>query len=441
MLKAALHNLGCKVNAYETEVMEQLLIENGYEIVDFADKADVYVINTCSVTNIADRKSRQMIHQAARRNPDAIIVAAGCYVQTSKEEAENDPDIDIIIGNNEKNRLVELLREFEEKRKNDSGSKNPGITGLHDLMHEVTYEQMLLKKSMEHTRAFIKVQDGCNQFCTYCIIPYARGRVRSRTIEDVIEEVKLLVTSGVKEVVLTGIHVSSYGVDTGSSLIELIEAISEVDGIERIRLSSLEPRVITDEFVDRLSKVSKICPHFHLSLQSGSDSVLKRMNRKYDTAEYEKCCERLRAAFIHPAITTDIICGFPGETDAEFSETIEFVKRIKFFETHLFKYSKRKGTVAAGMPGQITEAVKAERSHRLSEIQGEYKKEFMSYYIGREEEILVEDTEEIDGETYYVGLNKEYVRFLIPKSKFTGTVNTFVTVRARTFLNSDSLCI
>ncbi|MBO4214137.1 MAG: tRNA (N(6)-L-threonylcarbamoyladenosine(37)-C(2))-methylthiotransferase MtaB, partial [Lachnospiraceae bacterium] len=352
MLKAALHNLGCKVNAYETEVMEQLLIENGYEIVDFADKADVYVINTCSVTNIADRKSRQMIHQAARRNPDAIIVAAGCYVQTSKEEAANDPDIDIIIGNNEKNRIVELLREFEEKRKNESDSKNAGITGLHDLMHEVTYEQMLLKKSMEHTRAFIKVQDGCNQFCTYCIIPYARGRVRSRTIEDVIEEVRLLVKSGVKEVVLTGIHVSSYGVDTGSSLIELIEAISEVDGIERIRLSSLEPRVITDEFVDRLSKIDMICPHFHLSLQSGSDSVLKRMNRKYDTAEYEKCCERLRAAFTHPAITTDIICGFPGETDAEFSETIEFVKRIKFFETHLFKYSKRKGTVAAGMPGQ-----------------------------------------------------------------------------------------
>lgn len=441
MLKAALHNLGCKVNAYETEVMEQLLIENGYEIVDFADKADVYVINTCSVTNIADRKSRQMIHQAARRNPDAIIVAAGCYVQTSKEEAANDPDIDIIIGNNEKNRIVELLREFEEKRNNEGDLKNAGITGLHDLMHEVTYEQMLLKKSMEHTRAFIKVQDGCNQFCTYCIIPYARGRVRSRTIEDVIEEVRLLVKSGVKEVVLTGIHVSSYGVDTGSSLIELIEAINEVDGIERIRLSSLEPRVITDEFVDRLSKIDKICPHFHLSLQSGSDSVLKRMNRKYDTVEYEKCCDRLRAAFTHPAITTDIICGFPGETDAEFSETIEFVKRIKFFETHLFKYSKRKGTVAAGMPGQITEAVKAERSHRLSEIQSEYKKGFMSYYIGREEEILVEDTEVIDGETYYVGLNKEYVRFLIPESKFEGAVNTFVTVIARTFLNSDSLCV
>lgn len=434
MLKAALHNLGCKVNAYETEVMEQLLIENGFEIVDFNDLADVYVINTCSVTNIADRKSRQMIHQAARRNPDAIIVAAGCYVQTSKEEAEADPDIDIIIGNNEKNRIVELIKDCIDRN-------NGKTSGIHDLTYEITYEDMLLKKTMEHTRAFIKVQDGCNQFCTYCIIPYARGRVRSRSIEEILREVELLVKSDVKEVVLTGIHVSSYGVDTGSSLIELIETLNAVEGLERIRLSSLEPRIITDEFVERLRCLPKICPHFHLSLQSGSDSVLQRMNRKYDTAEYALCCERLRKAFGHPAITTDIICGFPQESDEEFAETCEFVKRIEFFETHLFKYSKRKGTVAAGMTGQIVEAVKAERSRTLSGIQSEYKRKFMSYYIGRDAEILVEDKETIDGKDYFVGLNKEYVRILIPAEDYHGSVNEFVTVTPNRFLNEDSLVV
>lgn len=434
MLKAALHNLGCKVNAYETEVMEQLLIENGFEIVDFNDLADVYVINTCSVTNIADRKSRQMIHQAARRNPDAIIVAAGCYVQTSKEEAEADPDIDIIIGNNEKNRIVELIKDCIDKKKEKT-------SGIHDLTYEITYEDMLLKKTMEHTRAFIKVQDGCNQFCTYCIIPYARGRVRSRSIEEILREVELLVKSDVKEVVLTGIHVSSYGVDMGSSLIELIETLNAVEGLERIRLSSLEPRIITDEFVERLRRLPKICPHFHLSLQSGSDTVLQRMNRKYDTAEYALCCERLRKAFGHPAITTDIICGFPQESDEEFAETCEFVKRIEFFETHLFKYSKRKGTVAAGMTGQIVEAVKAERSRALSGIQSEYKRKFMSYYIGRDVEILVEDKETIDGKDYFVGLNKEYVRILIPAEDYHGSVNEFVTVTPNRFLNEDSLVV
>ncbi|MCR5345230.1 MAG: tRNA (N(6)-L-threonylcarbamoyladenosine(37)-C(2))-methylthiotransferase MtaB [Lachnospiraceae bacterium] len=434
MLKAALHNLGCKVNAYETEVMEQLLIENGFEIVDFNDLADVYVINTCSVTNIADRKSRQMIHQAARRNPDAIIVAAGCYVQTSKEEAEADPDIDIIIGNNEKNSIVELIKDCIDRN-------NGKTSGIHDLTYEITYEDMLLKKTMEHTRAFIKVQDGCNQFCTYCIIPYARGRVRSRSIEEILREVELLVKSGVKEVVLTGIHVSSYGVDTGSSLIELIETLNAVEGLERIRLSSLEPRIITDEFAERLRRLPKICPHFHLSLQSGSDTVLQRMNRKYDTAEYAMCCVRLRKAFEHPAITTDIICGFPQESDEEFIETCEFVKRIEFFETHLFKYSKRKGTVAAGMTGQIVEAVKAERSRTLSGIQSEYKRKFMSYYIGRNIEILVEDKESINGKDYFVGLNKEYVRILIPAEDYHGSVNEFVTVTPNRFLNEDSLVV
>lgn len=430
MLRAALHNLGCKVNAYETEVMEEMLIENGYEIVDFDDIADVYVINTCSVTNIADRKSRQMIHKAARKNENACIVAAGCYVQTAIDEAVNDPDIDIIIGNNEKNKLIPLLNEF---------FKNKGkVEAFKDLTEAVPYEEMLLPKTHEHTRAFIKVQDGCNQFCTYCIIPYARGRIRSRSIDDVLSEVKALAENGYKEIVVTGIHISSYGKDTDSSLIELLESIDKVEGIERIRIGSLEPMIITKEFVERLVK-TKVTPHFHLSLQSGSDAVLKRMNRHYSAKEYYNGVELLREYYEHPAITTDIILGFPGETLDEFEETCDFVRHVKFFETHLFKYSKRKGTPAATMPNQILEAEKARRSHILSEIQNKYKKEFMEFYIGKPVEILVENTEEIDGVKYYVGLNREYVRFLIPRESNELIINEFTTVIAESFLNSDSL--
>ena len=353
-MKAALHNLGCKVNAYETEAMQQILEEAGYEIVPFSEYADVYVINTCSVTNMADRKSRQMLHRAKKQNPDAIVVGAGCYVQTKEAQALVDESIDIVIGNNKKHELVPLLREYEASHRK--------MACVADINHEKqAYEELSLSRTAEHTRAFIKVQDGCNQFCTYCIIPFARGRVRSRELPDVLQEIRTLAKSGYREVVLTGIHLSSYGVDNGESLLHLIEAVHELEGIERIRLGSLEPRIVTDAFAKRLSELPKICPHFHLSLQSGCDTVLSRMNRRYDTAEYEAGCALLRRYFEHPAITTDVIVGFPGETDEEFETTERYLERIHFYEMHIFQYSRREGTKAAAMPDQVPEAVKKER--------------------------------------------------------------------------------
>ena len=350
-MKAALHNLGCKVNAYETEAMQQILEEAGYEIVPFSEYADVYVINTCSVTNMADRKSRQMLHRAKKQNPDAIVVGAGCYVQTKEAQALVDESIDIVIGNNKKHELVPLLREYEASHRK--------MACVADINHEKqAYEELSLSRTAEHTRAFIKVQDGCNQFCTYCIIPFARGRVRSRELPDVLQEIRTLAKSGYREVVLTGIHLSSYGVDNGESLLHLIEAVHELEGIERIRLGSLEPRIVTDAFAKRLSELPKICPHFHLSLQSGCDTVLSRMNRRYDTAEYEAGCALLRRYFEHPAITTDVIVGFPGETDEEFETTERYLERIHFYEMHIFQYSRREGTKAAAMPDQVPEAVK-----------------------------------------------------------------------------------
>lgn len=357
-MKAALHNLGCKVNAYETEAMQQILEEAGYEIVPFSEYADVYVINTCSVTNMADRKSRQMLHRAKKQNPDAIVVGAGCYVQTKEAQALVDESIDIVIGNNKKHELVPLLREYEASHRK--------MACVADINHEKqAYEELSLSRTAEHTRAFIKVQDGCNQFCTYCIIPFARGRVRSRELPDVLQEIRTLAKSGYREVVLTGIHLSSYGVDNGESLLHLIEAVHELEGIERIRLGSLEPRIVTDAFAKRLSELPKICPHFHLSLQSGCDTVLSRMNRRYDTAEYEVGCALLRRYFEHPAITTDVIVGFPGETDEEFETTERYLERIHFYEMHIFQYSRREGTKAAAMPDQVPEAVKKERSEKL----------------------------------------------------------------------------
>ena len=350
-MKAALHNLGCKVNAYETEAMQQILEEAGYEIVPFSEYADVYVINTCSVTNMADRKSRQMLHRAKKQNPDAIVVGAGCYVQTKEAQALVDESIDIVIGNNKKHELVPLLREYEASHRK--------MACVADINHEKqAYEELSLSRTAEHTRAFIKVQDGCNQFCTYCIIPFARGRVRSRELPDVLQEIRTLAKIGYREVVLTGIHLSSYGVDNGESLLHLIEAVHELEGIERIRLGSLEPRIVTDAFAKRLSELPKICPHFHLSLQSGCDTVLSRMNRRYDTAEYEVGCALLRRYFEHPAITTDVIVGFPGETDEEFETTERYLERIHFYEMHIFQYSRREGTKAAAMPDQVPEAVK-----------------------------------------------------------------------------------
>ena len=350
-MKAALHNLGCKVNAYETEAMQQILEEAGYEIVPFSEYADVYVINTCSVTNMADRKSRQMLHRAKKQNPDAIVVGAGCYVQTKEAQALVDESIDIVIGNNKKHELVPLLREYEASHRK--------MACVADINHEKqAYEELSLSRTAEHTRAFIKVQDGCNQFCTYCIIPFARGRVRSRELPDVLQEIRTLAKSGYREVVLTGIHLSSYGVDNGESLLHLIEAVHELEGIERIRLGSLEPRIVTDAFAKRLSELPKICPHFHLSLQSGCDAVLSRMNRRYDTKEYEAGCALLRRYFEHPAITTDVIVGFPGETDEEFETTERYLERIHFYEMHIFQYSRREGTQAAAMPDQVRETVK-----------------------------------------------------------------------------------
>lgn len=404
MKKAALHNLGCKVNAYETEAMQHLLEEAGYEIVPFTQKADVYVINTCSVTNMADRKSRQMLHKAKKNNPDSIVVAAGCYVQTSEKEVLNDLSVDIVIGNDRKHDLVRLLEEYSLDSVNDT------VDDINDGKHD--FEELFIDQTKEHTRAFIKVQDGCNQFCSYCIIPYARGRVRSRRFENVIAEVERLAANGFKEVVLTGIHLSSYGVDfeEATGLLELIQAVNAVKGIERIRLGSLEPKIVTEHFASELSKLDKICPHLHLSLQSGCDATLKRMNRKYTTKEYERGCELLRKYFVHPAITTDVIVGFPGETEEEFEQTKAYLEHIHFYEMHIFKYSKRKGTRAAVMPDQIDEQIKAARSEKLIALGHDMSKEFRKFYIGKNEEVLFEEKAVIGDKEYFVGYTKEYVK-------------------------------
>lgn len=404
MKKAALHNLGCKVNAYETEAMQHLLEEAGYEIVPFTQKADVYVINTCSVTNMADRKSRQMLHKAKKNNPDSIVVAAGCYVQTSEKEVLNDLSVDIVIGNDRKHDLVRLLEEYSLDSVNDT------VDDINDGKHD--FEELFIDQTKEHTRAFIKVQDGCNQFCSYCIIPYARGRVRSRRFENVIAEVERLAANGFKEVVLTGIHLSSYGVDfeEATGLLELIQAVNAVKGIERIRLGSLEPKIVTEHFASELSKLDKICPHFHLSLQSGCDATLKRMNRKYTTKEYERGCELLSKYFVHPAITTDVIVGFPGETEEEFEQTKAYLEHIHFYEMHIFKYSKRKGTRAAVMPDQIDEQIKAVRSEKLIALGHDMSKEFRKFYIGKNEEVLFEEKAVIGDKEYFVGYTKEYVK-------------------------------
>lgn len=431
MKKAALHNLGCKVNAYETEAMQHLLEEAGYEIVPFTQKADVYVINTCSVTNMADRKSRQMLHKAKKNNPDSIVVAAGCYVQTSEKEVLNDLSVDIVIGNDRKHDLVRLLEEYSLDSVNDT------VDDINDGKHD--FEELFIDQTKEHTRAFIKVQDGCNQFCSYCIIPYARGRVRSRRFENVIAEVERLAANGFKEVVLTGIHLSSYGVDfeEATGLLELIQAVNAVKGIERIRLGSLEPKIVTEHFASELSKLDKICPHFHLSLQSGCDATLKRMNRKYTTKEYERGCELLRKYFVHPAITTDVIVGFPGETEEEFEQTKAYLEHIHFYEMHIFKYSKRKGTRAAVMPDQIDEQVKAARSEKLIALGHDMSKEFRKFYIGKNEEVLFEEKAVIGDKEYFVGYTKEYVK--VAKKADENLENQIVSGRISGMLTDEIL--
>ena len=431
MKKAALHNLGCKVNAYETEAMQHLLEEAGYEIVPFTQKADVYVINTCSVTNMADRKSRQMLHKAKKNNPDSIVVATGCYVQTSEKEVLNDLSVDIVIGNDRKHDLVRLLEEYSLDSVNDT------VDDINDGKHD--FEELFIDQTKEHTRAFIKVQDGCNQFCSYCIIPYARGRVRSRRFENVIAEVERLAANGFKEVVLTGIHLSSYGVDfeEATSLLELIQAVNAVKGIERIRLGSLEPKIVTEHFASELSKLDKICPHFHLSLQSGCDATLKRMNRKYTTKEYERGCELLRKYFVHPAITTDVIVGFPGETEEEFEQTKAYLEHIHFYEMHIFKYSKRKGTRAAVMPDQIDEQIKAARSEKLIALGHDMSKEFRKFYIGKNEEVLFEEKAVIGDKEYFVGYTKEYVK--VAKKTDENLENQIVSGRISGMLTDEIL--
>lgn len=401
--RAAFHTLGCKVNAYETEAMEELLQTAGYDIVPFTEQADVYVVNTCSVTNMAERKSRQMLHRAKKLNPEAVVVATGCYVQVSEEEARADAAVDLVLGNNQKRQIVTALDAYFEGRT------------FEDVLADVEkeqYEELEVSTVLEHTRAFVKVQDGCNQFCSYCIIPYARGRVRSRRMENVIAEIKRLAEAGIQEVVLTGIHLSSYGreIDGESHLIELIEAIHPIDGISRIRLGSLEPRIITEEFVGRLKKLHKVCPHFHLSLQSGCEETLKRMNRHYTPEEYYEKCKLLRAAFENPAITTDVIVGFPGETDEEFDKTRQFLEKVHFYEMHIFRYSRRKGTRADKMENQIPEEIKAQRSGVLSSLESQMTKEFRTKWTGTCVKVLLEERQEINGVSYMVGHTPEYIK-------------------------------
>ena len=463
MKNVALHNLGCKVNSYEIEVMQQKLAENGYVIVPCAPGADIYIINTCTVTNIADRKSRQMLHKAKKMNPEAIVVATGCYVQTGEDKIEMDECIDLAIGNNKKKDIVEILEAFLKQRETGENAfvdKTLHHTTVLDINHTDEYEEMQLFKTAEHTRAYIKIQDGCNQFCTYCIIPYARGRVRSRKQEDILTEIRGRVANGYKEVVVTGIHVSSYGLDflkkesgdylddvkdireavyKQEFLLNLLSEIQKVEGLERIRLGSLEPRIITDRFAKRLSEMGKICPHFHLSLQSGCDSVLRRMNRRYTSGEYYEKVEILRKYFENPAITTDIITGFPGETDEEFETTVEFVKKVNFYETHIFKYSKRQGTIAAGMEGQLTDAKKAERSDVLIALAEKNGHAFRERFIGHTIEVLLEEQKMINGRSYMIGHTKEYVQAAVETDRDLS--NRVLSGKAVSFLTEDILLL
>ena len=417
-MKCTLHHLGCKVNSYETEAMRQLLEAAGYDIVEFGkESADVYIINTCTVTNIADRKSRQMLHKAKKDNPNAVVVAAGCYVQEAGEKLLEDSAVDIIVGNNKKGQIVEVLDEYFKGRDTDS---------FIDINKTKEYERLAISGSEIHTRAYIKIQDGCNQFCTYCIIPFARGRVRSRSLEDIMSEVNKLAESGCHEIVITGIHLSSYGLDFDNTeynaqpvpnaerLLQVIEAIDKVDGIERIRLGSLEPRIITDAFLTRLSAVKKICPHFHLSLQSGCDATLRRMNRRYDTKEFSDGVDKIRKYFDRPAITTDVIVGFPGETDEEFAVTKKYLEKIRFFEMHVFKYSRRKGTIADRMENQVADSIKSVRSDELIELDDGLSENYRESFVGEKEKVLVEEYVEKDGKKYAVGHTRRYVKVYIP---------------------------
>ncbi len=445
MRTAALHNLGCKVNAYETEAMQQLLEEAGYRIVDFGEKADVYVINTCSVTNVADRKSRQMLHRAKAKNPQAVVVAAGCYVQAAEERLKEDAGVDIIIGNNKKKDLAAILEEhFARKEGSEDGDlqkEDWKKSYVIDIGQTRDYEDLHISRIADHTRAFIKIQDGCNQFCSYCIIPYTRGRIRSRSAAEVVEEVKGLVEKGYREIVLTGIHLSSYGKDFEGEeepcrdLLSIIGLVHEIHGVERIRLGSLEPRIVTEEFAAELKNMPKVCPHFHLSLQSGCEATLKRMNRRYTPQEYLEGCRILRAAYGNPAITTDIIVGFPGETEEEFEETRRFAEQVHFYEMHIFKYSRRAGTRADRMPDQVPEPVKSLRSDTLLALEREMSLDYRRTFLGKECQILLEEPMVIDGKEYMTGHTREYVKMAVEKGNYSR--GEMVSGRAAAMLNEE----
>lgn len=431
MRKAALHNLGCKVNSYETEAMTQLLKKAGYEIVSFQDQADVYIINTCSVTNMADRKSRQMLHKAKKQNPNAVVVATGCYVQTATEKVAQDLSIDLVVGNNRKKDIVEILNEYYAEKEAGEQVKEEYVI---DINHTDEYEDLEISTVTEHTRAHLKIQDGCNNFCSYCIIPYARGRIRSRTMESIKAELERLSASGFKEIVLTGINLSCYD-DNGKKLIDVIEMADNVNGIERIRLGSLDPEVVTEDFVERLGKVKKICPHFHFSLQSGCDKTLKAMNRHYTSDEYYEKCQLIRKYIDNPAFTTDVIVGFPGETEEDYISSREFVKKVKFAELHVFKYSKRDGTVAAKMPNQIDEKIKTLRSEDLIKTGEELTKEFRQAKIGQETTVLFEEKILLDNKEYWVGHTVDYIKIAVPeKENLEGQIRK---VNVKDFLTNE----
>lgn len=432
--KVAFLTLGCKVNQYETDAMRELLEADGYEIVDFKESADVYIINTCSVTNMADRKSRQMIHRAKKMNPNAIIAAAGCYVQAAEDDLKKNQIADILIGNNKKKDIVQILDKYFEKREN--------ISEVVDIAHTKEYESLTIHKVSEHTRAYIKIQDGCNQFCSYCIIPYTRGRIRSKAPEEIVREIRDLAKDGFKEIVLTGIHLSSYGKDLGDiTLIDIIRQIQDIDGIRRIRLGSLEPRIITEEFVRELKQCDKVCPHFHLSLQSGCDETLRRMNRKYTTEEYEKALCILRKYYDHPALTTDVIVGFVGETEEEFAQTREYLERINLYEMHVFKYSVRKGTRAEKMKGHLPEDVKTQRSAILLEMTQRHKKDFEQWYIGKKQKVLLEEIIEVNGEKYMQGHTERYVKIAVKFDENQEILrqNNIIVVEIEGFLDENLL--
>ena len=431
MRKAALHNLGCKVNSYETEAMTQLLKKAGYEIVSFQDQADVYIINTCSVTNMADRKSRQMLHKAKKQNPNAVVVATGCYVQTATEKVAQDLSIDLVVGNNRKKDIVEILNEYYAEKEAGEQVKEEYVI---DINHTDEYEDLEISTVTEHTRAHLKIQDGCNNFCSYCIIPYARGRIRSRTMESIKAELERLSASGFKEIVLTGINLSCYD-DNGKKLIDVIEMADNVNGIERIRLGSLDPEVVTEDFVERLGKVKKICPHFHFSLQSGCDKTLKAMNRHYTSDEYYEKCQLIRKYIDNPAFTTDVIVGFPGETEEDYISSREFVKKVKFAELHVFKYSKRDGTVAAKMPNQIDEKIKTLRSEDLTKTGEELTKKFRQAKIGQDTTVLFEEKILLDNKEYWVGHTVDYIKIAVPeKENLEGQIRK---VNVKDFLTNE----